>query len=177
MLSYEQHQIIKEQLSKETASEFVKVMLNEYANTVDKTSELLGYIPKIAEKQLQMKQEKITQYSCATDLMIGDRYSHPGKYTKNDAHGRFCVLFYTCQVHFPFGNAEKDSIAGKAFFDEFVDMLKTKMAFDYTKYEDWEWVYSIAGGADWLENVIKQNIETDFVKPKDKSFRMSKNIK
>ena len=50
-------------------------------------------------------------------------------------------------------------------------MLKAKKEFDYTKYEDWDWVYSIAGGSDWLENVIKQNIDNDFVKPKDKTNR------
>lgn len=168
MLNLEQYQIIKDQLSKETASEFVKQILVEYADTVAKTSELLSYIPQIADKQLQIKQEKIIQYSWATDLMIGDRYSHPGKYTKKDSHGRFCTLFYTCKAHFSPGNADKDSIAGKAFFDEFIDMLKEKKEFDYTCEDDWHWIYSTAGGADWLESVIKQNIDNEFVKPKDK---------
>ena len=176
MLSFEQHQIIKEQLSKETASEFVRQMLVEYADTVDRTSELISYIPKIADKQLQLKQEKIIQYSWATDLMIGDRYSHPGKYTKSDAHGKFCTLFYTCKAHFPFGNADKDSVAGKAFFNEFVDMLKEKKEFNYTDEDDWNWIYSTAGGADWLESVVKQNIDNEFVKPKDKTCRAGRVI-
>ena len=166
MLSLEQYQIIKEQLSKETASEFVRAIIISYADTVDKISKLLNYIPQIADKQLQMKQEKINQYSWATDLIIADRYSHPGKYTKKDSHGRFCTLFYTCRVHFPLGNADKDSIAGKSFFNEFVDMLKDKKEFDYTNEDDWNWIYSTAGGADWLEGVIKQNIDNEFVKPK-----------
>lgn len=63
MLNLEQYQIIKEQLSKETASEFVREIINSYASTVNKTSELLSYIPQLANKQLQMKQEKINQYS------------------------------------------------------------------------------------------------------------------
>lgn len=167
MLSLEQYQIIKEQLSKETASEFVRAILISYADTVDKISELLNYIPQIADKQLQMKQEKINQYSWATDLIIADRYSHPGKYTKKDSHGRFCTLFYTCRVHFPLGNADNDSIAGKSFFNEFVDMLKEKKEFDYTNEDDWNWIYSTASGADWLEGVIKQNIDNEFVKPKN----------
>ena len=171
MLSLEQHQIIKEQLSKETASEFVRAILISYADTVDKTGELLSYIPKIADKQLQMKQEKIIQYSWATDLIIADRYSHPGKYTKNDSHGRFCTLFYTCKAQFPIGNADKDGIAGKSFFNEHVDMLKEKKEFDYTNKDDWDWIYSIAGGADWLESVIKQNIDNEFVRPKDRTNR------
>lgn len=169
MLSLEQYKIIKEQLSKETASEFVKEIILTYADTVNKTSELLNYIPQLASKQLQFKQDKIIQYSFATDCMIADRYSHPGKYTKKDSHGRFCTLFYTCKAHFPLGNSDKYSIAGKAFFNEFVDMLKDKKEFNYTDEDDWIWIYTTAGGADWLENVIKQNIDNEFVKPKDKS--------
>lgn len=174
MLSLEQYQIIKEQLSKETASEFVREIINSYASTVNKTSELLSYIPQLANKQLQMKQEKINQYSWATDILIADRYSHPGKYTKKDIRERFCTLFYTCKAHFSTGNADRHSIAEKSFFNEFIDMLKEKKEFDYTNENDWEWIYSIAGGADWLESVIKQNIDNDFVKPKDK--QIDKNV-
>lgn len=165
MLDLEQYKIIKEQLSKDNVSEFVKEMLALYANTTDRTRELLSYIPQIADKQLQMKQERINQYSLATDFIIADRYSHPGKYTKKDLHGKFCTLFFICKAHFTLGNADSGSIAGKAFFNEFVDMLKEKKEFDYTDKDDWKWVYSIADGADWLESVIKQNIDNEFVKP------------
>ena len=44
-------------------------------------------------------------------------------------------------------------------------MLKEKKEFDYTDKDDWKWVYSIADCADWLESVIKQNIDNEFVKP------------
>lgn len=53
------------------------------------------------------------------------------------------------------------------FLDEFVEILKEKKEFDYTNEEDWEWIYTTAGGADWLESVIKQNIDSEFVKPKN----------
>lgn len=174
MLSLEQYQIIKEQLSKETASEFVRTILSSYADTVDKTSELLNYIPKIADKQLRFTQEKIIQYSWATNLIIADRYLHPGKYTKNDSNGKFCTLFYTCKAHFPVGNADKNSVAEKSFFNEFVDMLKNKTEFNYTNVDDWNWIYSSAGGADWLESVIKQNIDSGFIKPKDETHNRYK---
>ena len=174
MLTLNQYQIIKDQLSKENASEFVRTIIIEYGDTVDKLSELINYIPTIVDKQLRLKQEKITQYSWATDLIIGDRYSHPGKYTKNDLHGKFCTLFYTCKAHFSRGNADNDSVAGKAFFNEFIDMLKEKKEFDYTNEDEWNWIYSTAGGADWLESVIKQNIDNDFTKPKDKNPRVCK---
>lgn len=171
MLSLEQYRIIEEQLSKETASEFVQLLIMRYADNVNRTSELLNFIPKLAEKQLEMKQEKIAQYSLATDLILVDRFLHPVKYNKNDLYAKFCTLFYTCKAHFPLGNADKSSSAGKLFFNDFVNMLKDKKEFDYFNEDDWDWIYSTAGGADWLESVIKQNIDNEFIKPKDKSYR------
>lgn len=167
MLSIEQYKIIEEQLSKENSSEFVKTLLAQYGNTVETIGELLSYIPKLAERQLKIKQKRINQYSWGMDLMIGDRYMHHGKYKKNDAHGRFVTLFFTCKAHFINGNAEHDSKAGQAFFNELIEMLQEKKEFDYTSETDWEWIYTTAGGADWLENVIKQNIDSEFMKPKN----------
>lgn len=167
MLSMEQYQIIEEQLSKDNATEFVKTLINQYASSIEAVGELLRYIPKLAERQLGMKQKRINQYSWAMDLMIGDRYIYPGKYNKNDTHGRFTTLFYTCKAHFISGNAEHSSVAEKSFFDEFIDLLKKKKEFDYTNEKDWEWIYTTAGGADWLESVISQNIDNEFVKPKN----------
>lgn len=168
MLRAEQYKIIDEQLSEDNVAEFVKVLIDRYGNSVETIRELLNYIPKLAEKQLEIKQRKINQYSWGMDLMIGDRYTHPGKYKKGDEHGRFCTLLYNCKAHFTNGNAEHSSVAGKAFFDEFVEMLNTKKEFDYTSDKDWEWIYSTSGCADWLEDVIRQNIDAEFVKPKNK---------
>lgn len=171
MLDMNQYKLIEEELSKESASEFVKTMLSKYANTVEKTSELLNYIPKLAENQLQIKQQRLIQYSSATDMLIVDRHIHPPKYSKDEARTKFCILFYTCKAHFPLANADRDSIAGREFFNEFVSMLKERTEFDYTSEDDWNWIYSTAGGADWLESVIVQHIDRGFVKPKDKVFR------
>lgn len=73
MLTIEQYKIIDEQLSKENATEFVKTLLSKYGNTVETLGELLNYIPKLAEKQLEIKQKRLYQYSWGMDLMIGDR--------------------------------------------------------------------------------------------------------
>lgn len=166
MLSIEQYQIIEEQLSKENAKEFVEVLLEKYANTVKNINELLRYIPKLAEKQLKIKQERIIQYSWSTDLLIGDRDLHPHKYKNTESGNQFCVLLYTCRSHFKSGNIEGQGKACKEFFNEFVNILKERKEFDYTDEKDWEWIYSTAKCADWLESVIKQNIDSEFVKPK-----------
>jgi len=176
MLSIEQEIIISEQLLKETSSEFVKTLINRYTNTVENVSELLGYIPKLAEKQLKMKQLYIDQYSWGMDMMIADRHIHPGKYNKNEKHMRFCTLYFVCKAHFKNGNAEHDSVACKTFFSEFVEMLKEKKEFDYTDSKDWDWIYFAAGGAEWLESVIKQHIDPEFVKPNDKNSRRCKQV-
>ena len=52
MLSLEQYQIIKNELTKETAKEFVKTLLDMYANNVENVSDLLSYIPQLAESNL-----------------------------------------------------------------------------------------------------------------------------
>lgn len=178
MLSMEQCKIIEDQLSKDNATEFVKTLINQYAGSVEAVGELLNYIPKLAERQLEMKQKRVNQYSWAMDLLIGDRYTHPGKYNKNDAHGRFVTLLYTCKAHFTNGNAEHSSAAGKSFFNEFIELLKKKKEFDYTSEKDWEWIYTTAGGADWLESVIRQNIDNSFEKPKNSkvTFKTYKEI-
>ena len=178
MLSMEQYKIIEEQLSKDNATEFVKMLIDRYAISVEAVGELLNYIPKLAERQLEITQKRINQYSWGMNLLIGDRYIHPGKYNKNDSHGRFTTLFYTCKAHFINGNAEHSSVAGKEFFNEFVEILKKKKEFDYIGEKDWEWIYTTAGGADWLERVIRQNIDNGFVKPKNTkvNFRTCKEI-
>ena len=174
MLSVEQYQIIEEQLAKENAKEFVKIMLTKYASNVENISDLLSYIPKLAEKQLEIKQTLINQYSWSTDLLIADRYLHPHKYKKNEGNNLFCMLLYTCKAHFKNGNSEHSSVAGKTFFDEFIKMLKNKTEFNYENDKDWEWIYSSAGCADWLESVIKQNIDSKFVKPDNDKCRRRK---
>ena len=166
MLSIDQYKCIEDELSKESASEFVMTMLSKYADTVEKTSELLAYIPKLAEKQLQIRQKRLIQYSSAIDMMIGDRHMHPPKYSKDDARMRFCTLFYTCKAHFPLANADRDSIAGRAFFNEFVSMLKERKVFDYQSEDSWNWICLTAGDPDWLESVIVQHIDRGFARPK-----------
>lgn len=175
MLSLQQEQIITEQLSKENASEFVKELIRSYAVSVENISELLSYIPKLAEKQLAIKEAAIHQYSWATDLLIVDRNLHPHKYKKGDEKNQFCTLLYTCKAHFKSGNSEGQSEACKQFFNEFIEMLKDRKEFDYTNEEDWEWAYNSAVCADWLESVIKQNIDSEFIKPKCNKYNMCAN--
>ena len=127
MLSTEQYKIIEEQLSKENAAEFVRVLIGRYSNTIENIEELLNYIPKLAVRQLEVKQKRLNQYSWGMDLLIGDRYNHHRKYKKEDSHGRFMTLLYSCKAHFTNGNAENGSVAGKAFFNEFIEMLQEKM--------------------------------------------------
>lgn len=172
MLDLEQYKIISEQIQKENASEFIKELLNSYTNTVERTSELINWIPRLAEKQLNMKQKIINQYSWATDLLISDRHLHPHRYQKSESNNQFITLLYTCKAHFESGNAEGQSQACTEFFNEFIEVLKKKKDFDYTNAEDWDWIYTSAVCADWLESVIKQNIDNKFVKPKNKRIRM-----
>lgn len=58
--------------------------------------------------------------------MIRDRYTHPEKYKKSNVHNRFITLLYICKQHFTNGNSVHNSVSDRAFFDEFVEMLKVK---------------------------------------------------
>jgi hypothetical protein len=167
VLSLEQELIIKDQISEDNASEFVRALLSKYADTTEKTIELLTYIPQLATKRLEESQNRIGQYSRSTELLIHDRYFHPGKYTKIDSHGRFWMLLEVCKAHFVDGNIEYMDISEQALFDEFVIALKKKNGFDYTSAEDWFGIYIRDGCADWLESVIRQKIDSNFVKPKN----------
>lgn len=63
MLSYEQLNIIQEQLNRDNANEFVETLIMQYANSVENISELLSFIPKIADKQLKIKHQHIHGYA------------------------------------------------------------------------------------------------------------------
>ncbi len=156
MLSTGQYKIIEEQLSRDNSKEFVRELIRKYANSVENIGELLNYIPKLAVKQLEIKQKRINQYSWGMDLVIADRVMHPGEYKKEDNDLKFDMLLYTCKAHFTDGNSKNYSGACKDFFLEFIDMLGKKKGFDYTNNDDWDWIYNTAECADWLESVIKQ---------------------
>lgn len=162
MLSLHQYKIVSELLEHENIDEILETLILRYATTVERTGKLLNLIPKLAENQLEIKQKAVNQYSWSVDLLLGDRLMHPPKYKKSEDTNRFCVLLYTCRIHFKSGNVDGQSEACKKFFSEFIEALKNRIGFDYTSKEDWKWVSSTADCSEWLESVIKQNIDSSF---------------
>ena len=63
MLTFEQEKIIQQEISKSTANEFVKRLLDKYSNDLENLNKLLSFIPKLAEKSLNIKQREINRYS------------------------------------------------------------------------------------------------------------------
>ena len=70
MLSSEQSNIIREQLQQENAHEFVESLIMSYASDTTRIGELLALIPKIADRQLQVKQKQIQEYVFAYNLLL-----------------------------------------------------------------------------------------------------------
>lgn len=171
MVSFEQEIIIRRELSQPTADEFVKFLLDCYSNDTEKLNILLSYIPKLAEKSLNMKQKEINRYSWSTDLLIAEHYHYPlnkRKVRKNsDYNPDFPTLLYTCLAHIDPATIDAQSIVVKAFFEEFVDALKNKRGFDYEKADDWNWLDNVANGGQYVAKVIKTYIDKDFVPPCD----------
>lgn len=166
MLDFKQIGIIKEELSKDTAKEFVTKIIIEYCSTTQRMSDLLDLIPKIAERGIQERQEKINQYYWALELMIGERCRYPipkrKSKSKKEYNPDFSTLLYVARAYFPFGNCVNGSKADKEFFEEFISTIKNKQGFDYENSEDWKWIAKTANCEEWFLNVIKQNIDEDF---------------
>lgn len=179
MLSAEQKNIIREELLKSTADEFVRCLLDTYSNELENLSQLLSYIPKLADKSLNIKQREINRYNWSTDLLLGERYNYPmskRKARKNsDNNPTFPTLLYTCLSHINPNTLGGQSIAVKAFFDEFVDALKNKRGFDYEKESEWDWLDKIANGGELVTNVVRTYIDKNFVPPvcKKKGYRVN----
>ena len=166
MLDFEQERIISEQLKKENISEFVKTIILRYCNSVDRVTELLELIPEIAEKGIKERQKIIQDYAFGMGLLIGERYRYPiterKPKNKKAYNPDFPTLLYVAKAHFPSGNTDRCSIAEKTFFNEFVQIIKDKIGFDYENKKDWEWIKSTANCEKWFLSVIRQNIDEKF---------------
>lgn len=175
MLSFEQMNIINEQLNQDNAHEFVEMLIMGYATDVQRISELLSLIPKIADKQLKIKQKRIQEYAWAYDLLLGERCRYPipkrKSKSKKEYNPNFPTLLYGCKAHFPNGNCDGRSQADKEFFTEFIETVKNKIGFDYEDKEDWGWICNTADCREWMLKVIKQNIDSEFVEPEAKIRR------
>ena len=175
MLTIEQENIIRQELSKSTADEFVRCLLDKYGDNLENLSKLLSYIPKLADKSLNIKQREINRYSWSTDLLLGERHRYPlnkRKARKNSSDNPdFPTLLYTCLAHIDLDTLDGQSIAVKSFFDEFVDVLKNKRGFDYEKESEWDWLDGIANGGELVTNVVRTYIDKDFVPPVCKKTR------
>lgn len=169
MLTIEQENIIRQELSKSTADEFVRCLLEAYSNELGNLSQLLAFIPKLADKSLNMKQREIYKYSWSTDLLLAERYNYPmnkRKVRKNSENNpTFATLLYTCLSHISPETLDGQSIAVKAFFEEFVDALANKRGFDYNKESDWRWLDGTANGSQLVTWTIRTYIDKDFVPP------------
>lgn len=159
MITPIQASIIKDVLSQGNSPEFIEALLLEYASDVEKTSQLLSMIPKIAEKRLQITQNHAREYSTAVNLMIGEC-------TRKNHNTGFPTLLYTSKAFFPRGNCDGGSPANKIFFGELIEAIKNKTGFDYECGNDWNWLCNIAQCREWMISVIKQNIDENFEEPK-----------
>ena len=173
MLTAEQMNIIYNELSKSTADEFVRCLLDAYSNDLENLSKLLSYIPKLADKSLNIKQREINRYSWSMDLLLTERYHYPPRNRKTRKNSKnspeFPLLLYTCLSHINPDYIDRQSVGVKAFFEEFVDALANKRGFDYNKDSDWKWLDGVANGSQLVTWTIRTYIDKDFVPPIYKS--------
>ena len=166
MLSIEQSKIIIEQVHAENADEFVDRLIIAYASDIKRIGRLLSLIPKLAENQLEFSNKRTQEYCIACDLLISERYRYPISKRKNKKESynpEFVSLFYVCKAKYPWGNCENGSVADRALFNEFIEMVKNKSGFDYEDQDDWNWVCRTAEAGEWMSDVIRQNIDPEFI--------------
>lgn len=166
MLDFEQMKIIKEQIEKDNSSEFVQKLIMAYCNNTSRMTELLELIPKIAEKGIKERQERINEYYFAMELLIGERCRYPipkrKSKSKKEYNPDFPTLLYVAKAYFPSGNCDKGSQADREFFAEFIQTIKDKQGFDYENKNEWNWIEHTANCKDWFLSVIRQNIDSEF---------------
>lgn len=166
MLNYEQVQTIKKLLDEDNSGEIVNAIVLGYCTNTKHMSELLELIPKIAEKGIKERQERINEYYFATELLIGERCRYPipqrKSKSKKEYNPDFPTLLYVAKAYFPNGNCDGGSQADKEFFAEFIQTIKNKNGFDYENETDWNWIEKTANCKDWFISVVKQNIDSEF---------------
>lgn len=167
MLSLEQSNVIKEQLQQENAHEFIENLIMSYATDIIRIGDLLALIPKIADRQLQIKQKQIQEYVWAFNLLLSERIRYPiqKQKLKSKEHADFPMLLYGCKAHFPCGNCDGGSLAEREFFSEFIEMVKNKAGFDYEDKNDWGWICNTADCREWMLEVIRKHVDANFVEP------------
>ena len=120
MLDFEQIKIIKEQIAKENADEFVQKLILAYCTNTSRMTELLELIPKIAEKGIKERQERINDYYFGMQLLLGERCRYPIPQRKSKAkkeyNPNFPTLLYVAKAYFPNGNCDRGSQADREFF-------------------------------------------------------------
>lgn len=166
MLDFEQTKIIKEQIAKENASEFVQKLILAYCTNTSRMTELLELIPKIAEKGIKERQERINDYYFGMQLLIGERCRYPipqrKSKSKKEYNPDFPTLLYVAKAYFPNGNCDRGSQADREFFAEFIQTIKDKRGFDYENKDDWKWIEDTANCKEWFLSVIIQNVDSEF---------------
>lgn len=158
VLTNKQILIINEQLKEENVYEFIEMFILSYVSDTNKTSNLLSLIPKIANKQLQINTQRISEQSNAINLLMSYRISSRHQID-------FATLLHVAKAYFPQGNDNGGSIANKMFFKEFINAIKTKTEFNYESVADWSWICNIVNCRDWMISVIIQNVDVNFIEP------------
>lgn len=168
ILTTDQKQIINKCVDKMILSENKEEMLNYFLRcfcfNTENCNLLLRAIPQIAEQMNSINKAKISEHSLALDLAIGSVAREKYKPTK-DNRQRFAMLVILLKAQYSSGKFDTASLNVKSLFDEMISYIKDKTGFDINKKEDWAWAFDISHTGNFLVNVIRNNIDENFVCP------------
>ena len=164
MLSIEDVKLVQSILDKETCSEIIDFLLLKYSENADNCNHLVRMIPEIAARRVEIEHQRSLELSQGIEMLICERYLHPIKYKKVET-AKFSTYLHVCYAYFKnLDYIDKYSKAEQSYWDEFIELLKTKDGFDYESEDDWFWVENLSGRDEddsvkkWLKEVVRRYV-------------------
>lgn len=159
MLTQEDKQYIQQKVKNPNSAEFVDEVISQFSEGgVSNILYLIDKLSSLAELSLSKTSKEANRLWFANTLLIDDHVAKAENEAKQD-QPYIASMIHVCASHFPKGLTGSESLSERTYFNEMIDLLKSKpKSFDYTKRELWTWAKhcEIQG---WLTDIIHDHID------------------
>lgn len=133
MLALNEQAIIAEVIQNENAEEMILTLINRFASkSVDNCRVIIRNNDRLIDKMMELQQKQRMEALQAAYMAVLQR-----EFDITDYKTYFASMVPVCQVLFPLGTADGECLALKKYFDEFVNLLHNKKAFDIERDKSW----------------------------------------
>lgn len=142
--------LINRLLDDNNVDNIIHEILIRYNKKTGNTMYLLKLIESIVNDSLENTKKQLREHLTASAFLISQRIMNKdGSY--------FASMVPVCQALFPEGVDEKDSIAAKQYFNEFLDLCRDKKMFSWENEGDVKWAEDY-GYKDYLHMIFDKYI-------------------